>query len=159
MVKERRRGIGYAQIVRGVCGSFVLLSAWGCTVSIDVGGGNGTTDGNRDMALSSPFGKTSGEPNGSFDDPIVAVFDASGVARLQGTVSVRSDLDVFQLGRLDAGDHIVVDVATAGSALDSSVALFDALGRLVYANDDRGGAPDRFLDSLIDFTVRRSSDA
>ncbi|MCH9002135.1 MAG: matrixin family metalloprotease [Planctomycetes bacterium] len=158
MAKQRRRGIGYAQFVRGVCGTLVLLSAWGCSVPIDVGGGNGTTDGNRDMALFSPFGKTSGEPNGSFDDPIVAVFDVSGVARLQGTVSVRGDLDVFFLGRLDGGDHIVVDVATAGSALDSSVALFDALGRLVYANDDRGGAPARFLDSLIDFTVRRASD-
>lgn len=158
MAKQRRGGIGYAQFVRGVCGALVLLSAWGCSVPIDVGGGNGTTDGNRDMALFSPFGKTSGEPNGSFDDPIVAVFDVSGVARLQGTVSVRGDLDVFFLGRLDAGDHIVVDVATTGSVLDSSVALFDALGRLVYANDDRGGAPARFLDSLIDFTVRRASD-
>ncbi|MCH8149086.1 MAG: matrixin family metalloprotease [Planctomycetes bacterium] len=158
MSKQRRCGIGYARAVRGVCGALVLLSSWGCGVTIDAGGGSGTTDGNRDMALSSPFGKTSGEPNGSFDDPIVAVFDASGVARLQGTVSVPGDLDVFYLGRLDAGDQIVVDVATSGSVLDSSVALFDELGRLLYANDDRGGAPNRFLDSLIDFTVRRASD-
>ncbi len=128
MTKQRRVGVGYAQVVRGVCGTLVSLSSWGCTVSFDAGGGNGTTDGNRDTALSSPFGKTSGEPNGSFDDPIVAVFDISGVARLQGRVSVRGDLDVFFLGRLDGGDHIVVDVATAGSALDSSVALFDGLG-------------------------------
>ena len=155
------RGVQAGRLAGIAFGSILLLSAWGCVVPIDLGGGggNGIVDGNRDTTLTSPIGKTSGEPNDSFDDPIVAVFDQFGVARLQGTVFVRSDLDVFLLGRLDVGDHIVVDVATIDSVLDASVALFDSLGRLAYANDDRGGAPDRFFDSLIEFTVRRASDA
>jgi len=148
-----------------LAGALLLpFGVWGCPGTIGGGGGNGggvingATDGNRDTTLTSPAGKTSGEPNDSFGDPIIAVLNQNGVAALQGTVSRKGDLDVFAIGPMNAGDRLVVDVNTTGSVLDSSVGIFDAQGRLAYENDDRGGSEDRFLDSFIDFTVRRSSD-
>jgi len=112
-------------------------------------------DGNRDESVTSPLGKTSGEPNGSFSDPVAAVFDDEGVARLQGTVAREGDLDVFLLGALAPGDRVIVTTSTVGSALDSSVALFDADGRMVFENDDR--EPDDW-DSFVDFIVRHAGE-
>ncbi|RME38639.1 MAG: hypothetical protein D6788_07030 [Planctomycetota bacterium] len=117
-----------------------------------------TEDGNRDPTVTSPLGKTSGEPNGTFEDAIIAVFNVGGEADLWGTISETGDLDVYNLGGLMPSDHIVIDVDSGDSRLDSSIALFDARGRLVYANDDRSPTERRFLDSFIDFTIRRDSD-
>lgn len=112
-------------------------------------------DGNRDPLLSGAIIGDGGEPNGSFDLPIEALFDAAGVARLQGTVSVAGDVDVFSLGALEAGDHIEVDVFVPGSALDASVVLFDGEQRLVYTNDDRGGSiVSGGLNPFVSFTIR-----
>ena len=115
-------------------------------------------DGNRDESVSSPLGKTAGEPNDTFSQPVVAVFDAGGTARLEGRVASIGDLDVYLLGPLSAGDRLFVDTSTAGSNLDVSVAVFDEQQRLMYANDDRGGSPARHLDAIVDWIVRRSAD-
>jgi len=116
------------------------------------------TDGNRDPTLTSVLGKTSGEPNDAFSQPVVAVFSDEGLARLQGTVSHVGDLDVYLLGARSSGERMIVDAATSGSPLDISVAIFDAGQRLVCNNDDRGGSPDRFLDSYIDWVLRHSGE-
>jgi hypothetical protein len=117
-------------------------------------GGCQVPDGNRDMSLTSPLGKTSGEPNGSFESPIIAVFESDGVARLQGTVSSGGDLDVFYLGEMNRGDRVVVDVDTPSSQLDSSIALFDGAERIAYTNDDIEGSVNIDLDSFVDWIVR-----
>ena len=52
-------------------------------------------DGNQDESLTSPLGKTSGEPNNAFTEPIVAVFDEFGVARLKGMVAATGDLMIL----------------------------------------------------------------
>lgn len=116
------------------------------------------TDGNRglDPGTTGP-GKYFGEPNDTFASPITAFFNENGLARLQGTVESSGDLDVFVLGPMSAGDRISVDASTPTSDLDVSIALFDNLGRLVLANDDRVDLPisGNDLDSLIsDFVVR-----
>ncbi len=116
------------------------------------------TDGNQDPTLTSALGKTSGEPNGAFSQAIAAVFSDEGVAKLQGTVSRVGDLDVYLLGARSSGDRMIVDAATNDSRLDISVAIFDAGQRLAYNNDDRGGSPDRFLDSRIDWVLRHSGE-
>lgn len=115
-------------------------------------------DGNRDAPSTGVSGKTSGEPNDSFSQAIVALFDKDGIARLQGTVADIGDLDVFALGPLSPGDRVIVDADTTGSLLDISVAIFDAAERLVYNNDDRGGSSARFLDSYIEWVVRHGGD-
>lgn len=129
------------------------------------GGGSGAcgatsstpVDGNCDTTLSSDRGKTFGEPNGEFSSAVFAIFDTGGQARLQGTVSVFEDLDVFALGPLARGTGITVDTDTSalGSNLDVSVALFDADFRLVNNNDDRAVTD---LDALMDWVVYNDSD-
>jgi Matrixin len=143
----------FVATVLGVTLTFVV----GCPGSLDgvVPSGGvvpsaGAIDGNRGSASSTIVG---GEPNGSFTQAIEAVFDASGVARLQGTVANSADLDVFSFDAIAAGDRIVIQMATTGSNLDVSIALFDGEGRLVSANDDAHGT----LDSFIDVTARRGS--
>ena len=110
-------------------------------------------DGNQNDSLNS----TSGEPNDTFSQAITASFDGNGLARLLGTVTSKGDIDVYDLGPLLAGDQLIIDAATTGSSLDISVAVYDEQQKLVYANDDRGGSYDRFLDSFVQWIVRHSS--
>lgn len=106
-------------------------------------------DGNIDESVSSPLGKTSGEPNDDFSIPVVGVA-AGNLFRLKGTVQTSDDLDVFRLGAFTAGDRLRIDAQASGS-LDVSIALFDAEGRLVSENDDASPA---VLDSQLEFIVR-----
>jgi hypothetical protein len=140
-----------------------LLAVAGCGTGIN--GGNGTNngngtpivDGNRDTSLTSPIGKTSGEPNDSFLRAVVAVFDSTGLAQLHGTIPVRGDLDVYRLGPMEPGERITVDTDTdaPNSLLDVSIAIFDSSGRLVYNNDDR---TQQDFDSYIQWIVRNADD-
>ena len=136
----------------------VVVGLGGCGLDIPQPPGDGVIDGNQDCALTSPLGKTCGEPNDTFANFVAAVFDSSGVARLQGTVSMVGDLDVFLLGALSPGDRVMVDATTGGSALDVSVAIFDSAQRLVMNNDDRTETPVLDLDAYIDWIVRHASD-
>jgi hypothetical protein len=132
--------------------TFVLA---GCPAVLPVTPGGRTgdfVDGNRDESVTSPFGKTSGEPDNDFATPVVAVFDALGVAELKGTVASSDDLDVFLLGAFEEGDRVIIDAIDAGAAsLDVSIAVFDEEERLASNNDDR---TDFNLNSRIDFIVR-----
>jgi len=110
-------------------------------------------DGNQDLTVTSPLGKTSGEPNDSFDEPVVAVAESDGVIRLQGTVAAVGDMDVFLIGALSAGDRVVVEVSTQNSPLDASIAIYDGLTHIVVNNDDRVDS----LDSFIDYTARHDN--
>jgi len=164
MAHERASRIGratpaYAGLMRRACRGVALglmLFATGCGTGIGVV--TDLVDGNRDETLTSALGKTSGEPNDSFGEPIVAVLDAAGVARIQGTIATWDDVDVFYLPAIDAGTMITVDTSTTGSMLDITVAIFDDQQNLVYANDDRGGAT-RALDSYVLWTTRHDSTA
>lgn len=99
-----------------------------------------------------------GEPNDTFATAVEVSFDGSGMAALAGSIASRGDIDVFRLGAIEAGTMITVDAATSASALDITVALFDADENLVYANDDRGGSSGRGLDSYVLWTTRHTSD-
>ena len=144
-------------LVTVVSGTLLIAGLGGC-VDLFSGGGGSTdlTDGNQDDSVTSTLGKTAGEPNGSFADAIVAVFNENGLAQLQGTVTQTGDLDVFLLGELAPGDRVTVDVSTSGSVLDASISIFDTAQRLVFTNDDRGGSSNRPLDPYIDWVTRHS---
>lgn len=140
--------------------AIVATLAAGCPGVVD-GGGDGLSvvDGNRDPSLTSPIGKTRGEPNDTFADPIVAVFDADDIARLQGTVSTPGDIDVFLLGSINPGDRVMVNLRATGVVvpnLDATLGLFDDEGRLVFDNDDRQTTPPIDLDPFIDWTARHA---
>jgi len=136
----------------GLCGLLTVIGVAGCPGVVVPPDSGEIVDGNRDTTVTSPLGKTSGEPNGGFNDPVVAVFDSTGTARLQGTVETVDDLDVFLLGPLSPGDRIAVDAYTPNSALDVTIAMFDSQGRLVSNNDDRedgSGSLDAFVDLIV----------
>lgn len=138
----------------------LLISVLGGCGTFPPGTTEEVIDGNRSSSSIGVAGKTSGEPNGSFADAIIAIFDDAGVARLEGTVEAVGDLDVFSLGPLTAGDRLIVDAVAGGSGfgLDVSVAVFDAQQRLLYSNDDRDDSILRTLDSYIEWIVRHDSD-
>jgi len=123
----------------------------GCPGSLGGVTTGGGVDGNAGPTASSVVER---EPNGSFGQAIAAEFDANGSAHLEGTVGSAPDLDVFSIGMIKSGDRIVIRTDTTGSNLDISIALFDASGKLVSANDDAGGT----LDSFIDVTARHDGD-
>ncbi len=114
-------------------------------------------DGNVDPAAVSNKGRTRGEPNDLFEDALIAVLDGEGIGYLQGAIAELGDLDVFDLGALQAGDHVIVDMNTMDGSLDVSVALFDAEQCLFMENDDRQST-SRQLDSYVDEIVRHASD-
>ncbi len=166
MVKRIER-IGKRGWTSMVAGLLTVLIA-GCPGAVGDGGGGGgggggddggpVEDGNRDSSLTSPLGKTFGEPNDGFAEPVVAVLDAGDVARLQGTVSVEGDIDVYLIGSLDPGDRVIADLRAtdAVTPLDATLALFDDDGRLVFDNDDRRSTSPIDLDPYIDWRARHA---
>jgi len=120
-----------------------------------VGAGGTVIDGNQGT-VSSNLGKTENEPNDTFAEAIVAVFDGNDVAKLQGTVQQKGDIDVYLLGPLSAGDQLTINTTTPNSALDVSVVVFDSQSRAVYINDD---VSNTNFDSSLQWIVRRDSDA
>jgi hypothetical protein len=96
------------------------------------------------------------DPGGSFAQAKGVVYDSSDFVAIPGVVAEQTDVDVYSLGALFAGDRLVVNVDGAVS-LDASVACFDADGRLFRENDDEDLAANK-LDPFIDEIVRRDSD-
>ena len=86
-------------------------------------------DGNADKPV--------GEPNDTFAQAIPAEYDDDGVAHLQGSVETTEDVDVYDLGQMQPGDRITVEVSGQADGLDATVAVFDENGRLFVENDDR----------------------
>lgn len=83
--------------------------------------------------------------------------DAAGAATIQGNIS-GSKVDVYDLGPVSPGDHVVAHVRpAAGSTLDPTTAIFDTNGELFALNDDTDTAAGR-VDSTIDDIVAQGSD-
>ncbi|MBN1514448.1 MAG: hypothetical protein JXB13_20705, partial [Phycisphaerae bacterium] len=149
-VKRTAERVGFKSVVRHflpcvIVGS--LLVGCGATgqPAGSAGGSGAIEDGNRDPNAISLLGKTRGEPNDSFEDAIVAVYAGRGVARLQGSISVYGDFDVFNLGPMEPGDALRVSAEAADSAVDISVALYDDQERLFVMDDDSGDDYNAFV--------------
>jgi hypothetical protein len=149
------------------CLGYALLAGLGCS---SVGNAPPTAD-------AAPADGPTGNPGGGGDrddeyvfiepegpgDPAAGPFAAANAvtfsnsqAWIEGSISSPSDVDVYDLGPIAAGDVLVVDV-TARSTLDAVAALFDADQNLIYANDDRAYYAG-LLDPRIRVTVRRASE-
>ena len=128
-----------------------------CVLTIWALGGNGCTS----CLIPPPAGvlptAKDAEPNDDVKQAVALALDASGRAELSGSVSPADDVDVYDLGAVEAGDRIVVSVrAASGSTLDALAALFDADIELINYNDDED-YPAGDYDSLIDHIVRHDS--
>ncbi len=81
----------------------------------------------------------------------------TGQAKITGRIASISDVDVFDLGSVKAGDRVVVRARATGTAsLDPVVALLDSSEEMVNYNDDEDYGNNNF-NSYVDHTVRRAS--
>ena len=133
----------------------VMAGMAGCpadsgTDPVDSGGADGDSS-------SHVVQHVTGEPNGTFAEAIDVLLDDAGAGRLTGTISSTSDVDVYRLGTMTAGDRIIVDASAGGSNLDADVAIFDEGGLLVYENDDRNFELSQYYP-FINHVIRHDSD-
>lgn len=106
-----------------------------------------------------PGKRVRGEPNNDFSQPLDIIFDSQGRARLEGEISTASDVDVYLIGPMTAGDRLIVDLTVpTGGKLDADMAIFDAQSRLAIENDDRDPNNNQ-LDPYIDHIIRYDSSA
>lgn len=76
---------------------------------------------------------------------------------IRGTINSSNDVDLYNLGPVEAGDRIIVDMTTEES-LNGAIALFDEQGASLLVNDHRNvylGTQQPFLDII----ARRASNA
>lgn len=76
------------------------------------------------------------EPNNTFEQATLATVDYSTMLDLNGSMASSTDIDIYDLGPVTAGDHVTV-VVDNGSSMDLAAALFDEQQRLIAVNDDR----------------------
>jgi hypothetical protein len=133
-----------------VASALSLLLLAGC-----ISGSPGIVDGNVNPDPTLAAGKRiSGEPNDSFSDPLDLILNSSGIGYIQGTVATTSDVDVYDMGAVEPGDRIRVDLAGAGG-LDAAIAIFDDQGRLFVENDDRDFLANQ-LNPFVNEQVRHA---
>lgn len=146
--KPRLRGPGPADVALLLCG-LTLISAQSCPRPDDARFGTGVC---RPQSTIEEI-----EPNGDIPAAQPVSLDGVTCLRITGSLSDASDVDIFHVGPLLAGDRIVVDVNTSGEEVDTRVALFDTnelmeIGTLIAHNDNRltnPTDPDAYIDEII----------
>jgi len=113
----------------------------------------GTTgEGNVNPDPDKSVGKrTNGEPNNTFSQSLDLILNDYGIGQIRGSINPQSDVDVYNLGEMQPGDRIRVDLK--GSGFDAAIAIFDDMGRLFIQNDDRDTNTNQ-LDPFINEVVR-----
>lgn len=91
--------------------------------------------------------------NGTFDNATKISFTPGDAANFSASLATASDVDLFNLGPLAAGDRVVADVTTSDATLDTVAAIFDGRERVHAFNDDRA-ADSSNLNPRIDFVIR-----
>jgi predicted Zn-dependent protease with MMP-like domain len=101
-----------------------------------------------------PVDNVDAKNNGSFQSATpIDLPAANDVIEFAGSLDSNDKVDLYNLGVLQAGDHVVVDVSTSSGDLDPVAAVFDYQERVHAFNDDReSDASD--LNPRMDFTVR-----
>lgn len=116
-----------------VCGGCPFARTPGS--STDDGTASGT-DRNANLANATPLKLSAGDAYLEFT----------------GTISGRSDVDVYDLGTLAIGDRVTIDIERTSGNLDAVAGVFDSRTYLVAFNDDRA-ADGTNLDPQIDFYI------
>lgn len=100
-----------------------------------------------------PDNVTDSGSNGTFDNATKISFSPSNAAQFNASLATDTDVDLFNLGPLSAGDRLVIDVTATDANTDSVAAVFDTRQRIHAFNDDRV-ADSSNLNPRLDFVVR-----
>jgi hypothetical protein len=137
-------------------GAAITLSALaGCGSSSFLDGdGSGATLGSL---VSNPDGLPSYVETDANDllDMAEPVDVSTGAKLIQGNISSADDVDVFDLGLVEPGDHVLVEI---DAQFDGAVALFDDAGAALLVNDHRNVYMGR-NGPFVDLVIRRASNA
>lgn len=99
------------------------------------------------------------EPNGSFETAVVRSGVLPDRFALEGKVDFLGDIDVFDIGALQPGDHITVNFDPLAGRFQPRLAIFDeseSLFRSVKDISSRGGTPiTRFVDNIVRHSSER----
>ncbi len=91
--------------------------------------------------------------NFTFDSATALPLDAADELSFSGEITGEGDVDIYELGALDTGDRLLVDVQRLSGNLDAVAAVFDSRELLHIFNDDR--EPDATnLNPLINEIIR-----
>jgi len=102
-------------------------------------------------------GNTDTEPDNTPSTARPIKLSSTGHALILGSIRTSKDVDVFDVGAVEAGDRIVVHLkATSGSSLDPLVGLFNADVELIDYNDDVDYIGGDY-DSRVDHVVRHAT--
>jgi len=145
-VGERPRSRGSTALV-GITALLALCVLTGCP------GTGAVPDGN----IGSVTKTATGEPNDTFAEALEVAYDSSGIGRIQGSIYPSDDVDVYNLGPMQPGDRIRVDL-DGRNGLDAAIAIFDEAGLLFIENDDRDYELG-LIDPLVNQVVRHSGAA
>lgn len=97
------------------------------------------------------------EPNNDITQAVALTLDGAGRAGVSGSVEPSDDIDVYDLGPVEPGDRVRVEVRAVGGSLDPLAALFNTDLDMINYNDDEDYEGNR-LDSVIDHIVRHATD-
>lgn len=118
----------------------MLITVCGCP-PLQPSGGNNSGIPNLDTGNNSTFGSATSVP-----------LTESVSFEFAGSIQSATDLDLYNIGAINKGDRISVDVQAADpNKLDLVAAIFSSEQYLEYYNDDRS---DTDLNPLVDFVLR-----
>ncbi|MCH7702955.1 MAG: PPC domain-containing protein, partial [Planctomycetes bacterium] len=97
------------------------------------------------------------EPNGTFSTANRPIANSDDQIVARGAIDEAGDIDVFDIGAVNAGDVLRISVSALDDSLDAALAVFDDQGLLVIDNDDADFGAG-LLDPSIELTARRDGD-
>jgi hypothetical protein len=123
-------------------GVLLLIGLCGCP-QIQPGGGGGSSTGLPNLDTGS---------NGGFSSAASVPLTDSASYEFEGSIQSATDLDLYNIGPINKGDRIYVDVQAADpNKLDLVAAIFSSEQYLEYYSDDRSNTD---YNPLIDFVLR-----
>lgn len=136
-----------------ILAGFFGTSGCGTGLTASDNGGSLSTLGLSDSSAGLP---THVESGNNHVLELAQLVDATESAQaIHGRISGQNDVDVYDLGPVVPGDHVLVDVAAA-STLQGAVAMFDATGSTMLVNDHRNVYLGR-QGPFVDVVIRRES--
>ena len=146
---------GWGASILSVAG-YIVATSIGCTGAAVYPAGSDTSIFAA-LGLGEDVVSSESEGNDSFTAASLLGLTEDERETIGGTIQSSRDIDVFNLGPINAGDRLALDVFGDGQ-LDAVAAVFDADANLIYLNDDRGFFSG-LVDPHIDVVFRRSTES